>query len=166
MDTNDQVRGQERSRRDRQIEDAVHDAYRERHRPQEPSVCPTCGVVYEHGTYRWKARPVGAHAHECPACRRIADRYPAGYVTLEGEFFRAHHQEIMGLVHNEAERASAEHPLERIMSIEEHDGRALITTTDVHLPRRIGDALHRAYRGESETKYARDDYQVRVSWRR
>lgn len=166
MDTNDQVQGQQRSRRDRQIEETVHDAYRDRYRPREPAVCPTCGVVYEHGTYRWTARPAGAHEHECPACRRIADRYPAGYVTLEGEFFLAHRQEIMGLVHNEAERARAEHPLERIMGIEERDGVALITTTDVHLPRRIGDSLHRAYRGESEIKYARDDYQVRVSWRR
>jgi hypothetical protein len=166
MSTQDQVRSHERSRRDRQIEDVVHDAYRERYRPPEPAVCPTCGVVYEHGTYHWKPRPSAAREHACPACRRAADRYPAGYVTLEGEFLREHRAEIMGLVHNEAARARAEHPLERIIGIEEQDGRTLITTTDVHLPRRIGDALHRAFRGDSETKYARDDYQVRVTWRR
>ncbi|HZR03817.1 MAG TPA: BCAM0308 family protein [Burkholderiales bacterium] len=166
MNAAENRRGHERHRQDRQIEDVVHDAYRERYHPPEPAVCPTCAVVYEHGAYHWKPRPEGAQEHVCPACRRIADRYPAGYLTLEGEFFRAHRDEIMGLVHNEAARAQAEHPLERIIGIEEQDGRAVITTTDVHLPRRIGDALHRAYRGESETKYARDEYQVRVRWSR
>jgi hypothetical protein len=69
-------------------------------------------------------------------------------------------------VHNEAARARDEHPLERIIAIEEHDGKTVITTTDLHLPRRIGDELHHAYRGESETKYAPDEYLVWVSWRR
>jgi hypothetical protein len=166
MSTHDAIRSHERQRHDRQIDEVVHDAYRERHRPAGPAVCPTCGVVYEQGAYHWKPRPSGAHEHACPACRRIVDGYPAGYLTLDGEFFRAHRDEIMGMVHNEAARARAEHPLERIMAIEEQDGHVLITTTDMHLPRRIGDALHRAYRGESETKYAPDEYLVRVRWRR
>jgi hypothetical protein len=166
MSTHDQIRSHERVRRDRQIEDVAHDAYLERYRPPEPAVCPTCGVVYEHGAYHWKPRPTGAQEHACPACRRIADRYPAGYLTLEGPFLRQHREEIMRLVHNEAARTRGEHPLERIMNVDEQEGRTVITTTDVHLPRRIGDALHRAYRGESEIKYAHDDYQVRVTWRR
>jgi hypothetical protein len=166
MGTHDQIRSHPRERHDRQIEDTVHDAYRERHRPPEPAVCPTCGVVFEHGTYHWKPAPAGAHEHVCPACRRIAERFPAGYLTLEGEFLQAHRGEILGLVHNEAARARGEHPLERIIAVEEEDGKVTVTTTDVHLPRRIGDALHHAYRGESHIKYARDDYQVRVTWRR
>jgi hypothetical protein len=166
MSTHEPVRSHARQRRDRQIEEVVHDTYRERHRPSEPAVCPTCNVVYEHGAYHWRPRPDGAQEHACPACRRIADKYPAGYLTLDGEFLRAHRDEIMGLVHNEAARARGEHPLERIMAIEEQGGKTVITTTDVHLPRRIGDALHHAYRGESETKYSPDEYLVRVSWRR
>jgi hypothetical protein len=166
MSTHEPVRSHARQRHDRQIEEVVHDAYRERHRPPEPAVCPSCGVVYEHGAYHWKPRPAGAQEHACPACRRIADQYPAGYLTLDGEFFQGHRDEIMGLVHNEAARARAEHPLERIMAVEEQGGKTVITTTDLHLPRRIGDALHHAYRGESETKYSPDEYLVRVSWRR
>ena len=166
MSVAENLRGQERHRRDRQIEDVAHDPYRERHRPPGPAVCPTCGLVYQHGAYHWMPRPDGAVEHACPACRRISDRFPAGYLTLEGAFLKAHRDEIMGLVHNEAARARAEHPLERIMAVEEEDGKVLITTTDVHLPRRIGDALHHAYRGESQTKYAPDEHQVRVSWRR
>ncbi len=166
MSMHDAIRSHARERHDRQIEEVVHDAYRERHRPPEPAVCPTCGVVYQHGAFHWIPRPVGAQEHVCPACRRIADDYPAGYLTLEGEFFRSHRDEITGLVNNEAARARAEHPLERILGIEERDGQVVIKTTDLHLPRRIGDALHRAWRGESETKYAPDEYLVRVHWRR
>lgn len=160
------TRGHEHHRQDRQIEDVVHDPYRQRHQPAGVAACPACGVVYEHGAYHWKPRPAGAHEHTCPACRRIADRFPAGYLTLEGEFFLTHRDEIMRLVHNEAARARGEHPLERIIDIDEQSDRTSITTTDVHLPRRIADALHRAFRGESQTKYARDDYQVRVHWMR
>ena len=166
MSTHDAVRSHARERHDRRIEEVVHDAYRERYRPPEPAVCPTCGVVYQHGAFHWSPRPAGAQEHVCPACRRIADDYPAGYLTLEGEFFRSHRDEITGLVNNEAARARAEHPLERILGIEERDGQVVIKTTDMHLPRRIGDALHRAWRGESETKYAPDEYLVRVHWRR
>jgi hypothetical protein len=36
------------------------------------------------------------------------------------------------------------------MQIEEQVDGILITTTDIHLPRRIGEALHRAYQGEIE----------------
>jgi len=40
----------------------------------------------------------------------------------------------------------------------------MITTTDVHLPRRIGEAVHRAYRGDLDVKYSPDEYTVRVNW--
>lgn len=166
MSTHDRIRSHERHHLDRQIEEVVHDPYKERHRPPEPAVCPSCGVVYEHGAYHWKPRPAGGQEHACPACRRIADRYPAGYLTLEGKFFEEHREEIMHLLHNEESRARSEHPLERIMEIRQEDNRTLVTTTDVHLPRRMGDALSKAYRGELQTKYAPDEYQVRVYWQR
>lgn len=37
-----------------------------------------------------------------------------------------------------------EHPLERIMGIEDTKEGALVTTTDAHLARRIAEALHSA----------------------
>ena len=39
-------------------------------------------------------------------------------------------------------------------------------TTDVHLARRIGDALHGAFHGELVIKYSPDEYLVRVNWTR
>lgn len=42
----------------------------------------------------------------------------------------------------------------------------VVTTTDPHLARRIGDALHHAYKGELEYRYNKQDKLLRVSWSR
>ncbi|OIP33066.1 MAG: hypothetical protein AUK27_11505 [Deltaproteobacteria bacterium CG2_30_66_27] len=57
----------------------------------------------------------------CPACRKIADGFPSGVVTLRGEFLRTHRDEILTIVHNEERRARETNPLERIMAIREED---------------------------------------------
>jgi len=41
-----------------------------------------------------------------------------------------------------------------------------ITTTDVHLARGIGEALHRAYKGELDYNFNDSEYLLRVRWRR
>lgn len=166
MSTQETIRSRPRIHRDRLIEDTEHDAYREHQKPREPALCPGCGAVLEHGHWQWKIRPDGASEHVCAACRRIRDQQPAGYVTLQGRFFEAHAEEILGLLHNEELRAKSEHPLERVMSTERSEKKTIIQTTDVHLARRLGDALHHAYRGELDIQYARDDYVVRVYWTR
>jgi hypothetical protein len=52
------------------------------------------------------------------------------------------------------------------MAIEDHPDRVTITTTDLHLPRRIGEALHRAHDGELTIDHEKQAYLVRVSWSR
>jgi hypothetical protein len=42
----------------------------------------------------------------------------------------------------------------------------LITTTDIHLARGIGDALHHAYRGKLDFHYNPEQTLLRVSWER
>jgi uncharacterized protein (DUF2249 family) len=42
----------------------------------------------------------------------------------------------------------------------------VITTTDLHLPRRIGDALHRAHQGEISFHYIEEGNILRVHWKR
>ena len=42
----------------------------------------------------------------------------------------------------------------------------VISTTDSHLPRRIGEALKHAYHGELELHYDQDEDFVRVTWAR
>jgi NMD protein affecting ribosome stability and mRNA decay len=159
-------RAHAKGHRDRQVEEVVHDPYMARSKPAEPALCPECGVVYHKGRWQRAARPVKAHEHLCPACQRIKDRYPAGYVKLSGSFLDAHRDEIRHLVRNEEQREAEDHPLQRIMDITEEGAVTSVTTTDVHLARRIGEALHHAYQGKLDIKYSQDEYVVRVDWTR
>lgn len=153
-------------RRDRLMQEARHDAYLTKHKLPEPTVCPACGAVYHAGRWQWLPRPAKAHEETCPACHRMRDDFPAGYVNVSGDFFRAHEDELMRLIHNEEAREKAEHPLKRIMKVEPHDGGVLITTTDIHLARGLGEALHHAYQGELEYHYNEQENLLRVVWTR
>jgi NMD protein affecting ribosome stability and mRNA decay len=158
--------GYEPVRRDRLVQDARHDAYKAKHKLPEPTVCPDCGAVFHDGRWQWLDRPAEAHEERCPACHRIHDAYPAGFVTAGGPFFREHREELLHLVKNEEARAKAEHPLKRIMTVEDQDDGILITTTDIHLARGIGEALHHAYQGELEYHYNEQENLLRVVWLR
>ena len=140
-------------RHDRLLQEQVHDAYKVKGKLPEPSVCAQCGAVFHDGRWQWSKAPTGAHETTCPACHRIHDEFPAGYLTLRGKFFLEHHDEIMNLVHNEEKRERAEHPLKRIMAVERKGDEVLVTTTDIHLARSMGDALHHAYQGNLEYHY-------------
>lgn len=146
------------------FQEEVHDAYKARGKLQEPTVCPQCNAVFQEGRWRWGDTPANAHREMCPACHRLHDHYPAGFITLSGDFFMAHHDEIMNLVRNHEERERTEHPLQRIMAVEQHDDGVLVTTTDIHLARSLGEALYHAYRGELEYHYNPAEYLLRVHW--
>ena len=147
------------------LQEQVHDAYKAKGKLPEPTVCPQCGAVFHAGRWQWLQAPAGAHQETCPACHRIHDDYPAGFLTLQGEFFHAHRDEIMHLVHNVEKRERAEHPLQRIMAVEEtKNNGALVSTTDSHLARSIGEALHHAYQGELKFHYNPEENLLRVNW--
>ncbi len=158
--------GFESVRHDRLLQEFRHDPYQARQKLHEPAVCPECGAVFHDGRWQWTVRPAQAQEELCPACHRIRDEFPAGFVTLHGPFLTEHREELLNLVNNEAARARAEHPLKRIMKIEAQDDGLLITTTDIHLARGIGEALHHAFRGELEFHYNRQDNLLRVAWQR
>lgn len=152
-------------RHDGLFKERVHDAYKLKGKLPEPTTCPQCGAVFHAGRWQWMEAPAGAHQEVCSACHRIHDHYPAGFLTLRGEFFRAHREEIMNLVHNHEKHERAEHPLKRIMAVEEEkDGATLVTTTDIHLARGIGEALHHAYQGDLQFHYNPEQNLLRVSW--
>lgn len=156
-----------RRRGDRLIQEEIHDTYQERRKPPEGTRCPECGVVFLDGRWAWAETPPKQGPEElCPACRRIRDKYPEGFVTIGGSFLKRHREEIGNLVQNEAKAESAEHPLNRIMEVKEEGDGILVTTTDSHLARRIGDALFHAYEGDLEYEYTEGDTTLRVSWRR
>lgn len=144
----------------------VDDSYKLRGKLAEPTVCPRCGAVFHRGRWQWLPAPEGAHSVICPACHRIEDKFPAGYVTLEGDFLAQHRGEILDLVRNVERREKAEHPLQRIIEIVEEGGSALVTTTDIHLARGIAEAVEHAYQGELDLRYNTQDNLLRAHWRR
>jgi len=158
----------ERGRHDRLIKERVHDPYMARSKPVEPTLCPECGVVFTDGRWQWLSEtPEAANKELCPACQRIHDKVPAGYLTLAGSFFDEHRDEILHLVNNKVEYQNAQHPMKRIMDIEEQeDGSTVITFTDIHLPRGVGEAIEQAYKGELDIHYTEEAGIVRVYWKR
>lgn len=154
------------ARRDRMVQEYQHDTYKQKGKIKEPSVCSQCGAIFRKGRWTWGTRPTGAHETLCPACHRINDKYPKGMLTLSGPYLTANRTEILNLARNEEAREKQEHPLARIMAIEERPEGTVITTTDAHLPRRIGEALHRAYDGEFSFHYDEGEQFVRARWTR
>jgi NMD protein affecting ribosome stability and mRNA decay len=144
----------------------VEDPYRVTHKPPEPTVCPSCQAVYADGRWTWDRIPEDAHEQQCPACQRIRDEFPAGYVMIKGEFIKDHRDEIVALIKGKEEVQKAEHPLQRIMAIEDVREGLQVTTTDSHLARGIGEALHDAYKGDLKLRYSRDENLLRATWRR
>lgn len=158
------ARGFAPGRRLQLMMDTRHDPYRARRKPHSPSVCPVCGLVYSAGRWQRAQAPAGAGGEICPACHRIRDNFPAGYVTIEGPWARDYRAEVLRTAKHFAERMQAEHPLQRIMAVEEGDDKMVITTTDVHLAQGIGRALYSAYRGNLHFGYSESEYLLRVTW--
>jgi hypothetical protein len=146
----------------------IIDTYKATSKMAEPTRCPGCGAVYHSGRWQWmEIPPKDPHEHLCTACQRIADKYPAGILTLKGPFVHKHKTEILNVVKHQEEAEKGEHPLNRIMAIEEPEAeRMVITTTDIHLPRRIGEAVHRAFHGDLKFHYDEGNYFIRIDWER
>jgi NMD protein affecting ribosome stability and mRNA decay len=147
-------------------QDHILDPYQRQQKLQEGTVCPQCGAAFHEGRWQWVARPQPAAEVLCAACRRINDKFPAGIVTLRGAFAWEHKDEIIRLARHQEETEKQEHPLNRIMSVEEDAEGITINTTDIHLPRRIGETVKRTWRGKLTVDFEENGYFVRVNWSR
>jgi NMD protein affecting ribosome stability and mRNA decay len=143
-----------------------NDPYKPGRKLRGATRCADCGAVFHRGRWSWRATPRHAAAGLCPACRRVRERLPAGFVRLRGPFVREHENEVLNRVRHCEQSERREHPLQRIMAVEAASDGMRITTTDPHLARRIGEALHAAYKGELHYRYAKDERLVRVTWSR
>jgi NMD protein affecting ribosome stability and mRNA decay len=166
MKTNQPPPATQHAKRDVLLREARHDSYKPRRKPPSPRVCPGCKAVFQEGRWQWTEAPASTLTQTCPACQRIHDDFPAGYVTLKGEYLSTHRDELLQLAHNHEAREKAEHPLQRIMKVVDTDDGILITTTDVHLARGIGDALHHAHHGKLDYHYNPEQTLLRVQWER
>src|SRR3989304_8035660 len=134
-------------RKDRLIRDRRKDAYVEQIILKDPAICSKCNAVYTNGRWTWKTTEQTTTKTTCPACRRISDNYPAGQIEIKGNFFQLHSTDILNLINNTEQLEKNERPLERIISITEEENKTVITTTGIHIARRIGEALKRSYQG-------------------
>ena len=154
------------ARLDRLMKEKHHDAYRLDKKMSEPTTCGGCGAVFSRGRWTWQVGEPNASEATCPACRRIADRFPAGILEIKGDYPSNHDTDIRNLIRNEGEKESVQHPLERIMDVFNESGSLVVTTTGVHMARRIGEALKRAYEGELSLHYGKGEQSVHVTWER
>jgi hypothetical protein len=146
-------------------EDHILDPYQLRQKLSDPTVCPQCGAVYHNGRWQWAPHPEQSREALCSACRRIHDKSPAGIVTFHGRFAPQRVNEIVHLARHQEEAEKGEHPLNRIISVDEGAEGIVIHTTDIHLPRRIGEAAKRAFHGTLDEHFDENGYFVRVDWR-
>lgn len=139
----------------------------------EPAICESCRAVYrnkrwmlDEDLYAEVRQEADVEKVTCPACRKIAEHYPEGVVTLRGDYLWEHEEEIRNILRNEENRAMAKNPLERIIRMEQ-DGEALvIETTEEKLAEHLGRALHKAHQGELDVQWSDNHSLCRVTWER
>lgn len=73
---------------------------------------------------------------------------------------------MLNLVKNCEAREKAEHPMERIIAIEDQPEGTVVTTTSAHVARRIADGLHDAWKGTLELHYDKQQELFRARWTR
>jgi hypothetical protein len=154
------------ARRDRLVQEQRHDPYRAKEKIADLTTCPDCDACFRDGRWTWQSGPADAPSARCPACRRIQDDYPGGYLGLGGPFLAEHEEEILALVRHVEERQRADHPLQRLMAITKREDGYQVTTTDGHLAHGIGTALRKAYSGELESAWSEGEALLRATWRR
>ncbi len=147
---------------------ASTDPYRRPKKLAEPSVCRQCGALFRQGRWTWGEAPEGAAELVCQACHRINDGYPAGKVTLTGLYLGdpQRRSEIINLIRNQELAERAEHPHNRVIAVEESPDGLTVTTTDIHPPRRIAEAVHHAHHGSLDVRFDTGGYFLSAAWRR
>lgn len=144
------------------------DAYHKKGGVKGDAFC-TCGALFRNKRwYRQESGPDLKEGHElvCPACQRIADRNPAGIVSLSGNFFATHESEIIDQINNMAQGALLKNPLGRVMEMNKEKNGVIITTTDEKLAQKIGREVFKSHGGELHFIWSHAESPVRVTWAR
>jgi NMD protein affecting ribosome stability and mRNA decay len=140
---------------------------------QEAAVCTQCHALYRSKRWSFDAplyeRLAGTDQVRevvCPTCRKIKDHFPEGILTLSGEFFDQHQEEIVKLVEKEAARVAKRSVADRIIQIKPEDGKLVVETTTEKMAQHLGRAVYKAYKGGLHFRWGEVERFVRVSWSR
>lgn len=139
----------------------------------EVSFCRKCGLVYRQKRWimdpdeleRVKSDP-SAGKILCPACQRMRDQVPGGYLTLKGDYLSSHEVEILELIKNTEAKSRQKNPLGRIMEITQEGGVLTILTTEDKLAQKLGRDVFKAHSGRLSYQWSHDENYVRVEWHR
>jgi hypothetical protein len=166
MNHSNQNQARQGLRRDMQPQAHTDDSYHAPKRLKAATHCGSCGATYEDGRWTWRAAPGDAKQLQCPACKRTQDHAPAGELVLRGGYLNGHRADILALLNHQAGDESKQHPLERIMEIDDGDSEVTVRTTGVHLLRRLGKAMLRAHHGELTLHFPDGEGVLRGEWTR
>ena len=140
---------------------------------KEPALCKNCRLYLHHKrwvndpeTYQQLKSDPNVHWTTCPACRKIAEGYPEGIVTLRGSYLWKHEDEILRLLKNLETEAFDRNPQERIIRQTQEDEQLVIETTEQSLAEHLGRVLHRSHQGELSIHWAEGADICRVNWER
>ena len=142
------------------------DAYLEKEGIKGVAYC-SCGTVFR--SKRWQIGNDDSREGRkvmCPACKRIAERSPAGIISLQGKFLASHEAEIGNIIRNTERASFQKNPLGRIMETHKEANGMTITTTDGKLAQKIGREVFRSYGGELNFLWSNSENLVRVAWSR
>ena len=132
--------------------------------------CKTCGLIYQKKRWTWNENLKNISQIPlilCPACQKIKDNYPEGYLILQGKkYLQQHKEEISHIIQNEADRAKGKNPLQRIMQIIKNDECWTITTTDEKLAQHLGREIYKAHSGQIKYQFGQQNKIARVYWKR
>ena len=143
------------------MQEYQHDSYKMSGKLKEPTACKACGPSFQ------RSLDVGLKAG-----RRERDRLPGLLAHqdnyrrvrhIEGAYKDQHRDQVMGSFTIRRPRKERT-PLARIMTIRDQPEGLVISTTDSHLPRRIGEALKHSHHGALDVQYDKDEEFVRVTW--
>lgn len=151
----------------------VEDPYRPEE-GQEASICTECQALYQNKRWFFDAKLAQKLSGTdkvkqvvCPTCRKVKEHYPEGYLTVSGDFFQEHKDEVITLLNNEAARVSGRSVLDRVITMEEESTNQLVVkTTTEKLAQHLGRAVYRAYKGELNFRWSETNPLVRVYWSR
>ncbi len=148
----------------------VRDPYMDKKLYKDPTLCPKCGIIFHEK--RWQNAPElikefqekgkEIHKKECPACRKIRDKYPLGIVEIRGNFIREKNKEIHSRIKHIAAEEFIHNPLERIISVDNSDERIIIETTTEHLAEKIGKKIAKTFHKSIKISFSDSEKLVRV----